>query len=188
MVAAEMAGKQCQDRRWITRPLWIDIANGTPPEQQLAVEHVLGEWQHGWQYYASDAVEHHHWDSLLQDLAWPSVRLNAASTGKARLHSCMGRFSAVWLTVCPRTETLTLNDSFLQCAMRRRLGIAVSFDGEDTHGHSSFRDNRNGRLNVRHTCLLAAWRQVFFEAGGAVPDRNVERMLHDTNIPNRIHT
>ena len=31
--------------------------------------------------------------------------------------------------------------------------------------------------------MIAAWRQVFVEAGGAVPDRNVERMLSMTHVP-----
>ena len=30
---------------------------------------------------------------------------------------------------------------------------------------------------------MAAWRQVFIEAGGSVPDRNVERMLRNTHVP-----
>ena len=67
--------------------------------------------------------------------------------------------------------------------MRRRLGIAVSFEHDDVHGHTCFRDNTGGRLNARHTILVAAWRQVFIEAGGRVPDRNVERMLNNTNLP-----
>ena len=31
--------------------------------------------------------------------------------------------------------------------------------------------------------LLSAWKQVFVEAGGRVPDRNVERLLRNTNVP-----
>ena len=31
--------------------------------------------------------------------------------------------------------------------------------------------------------MLAAWRQVFSEAGGQVPDRNCERMLRNTHVP-----
>ena len=38
-------------------------------------------------------------------------------------------------------------------------------------------------MNARHTTVTAAWRQVFVEAGGAVPDRNVERLLRDTHVP-----
>jgi hypothetical protein len=67
--------------------------------------------------------------------------------------------------------------------MRRRLGIAIGFDGPDPHGHASLTTNVGGRLNARHTALLVAWRQVFLEAGGSVPFRNVERMLRNTHIP-----
>ena len=35
---------------------------------------------------------------------------------------------------------------------------------------------------ARHSGLLTAWRQVFTEAGGHVPDRNIERMLRNTHI------
>ena len=31
--------------------------------------------------------------------------------------------------------------------------------------------------------VIRAWRQVFLEAGGSVPDRNVERLLHRTHVP-----
>ena len=50
------------------------------------------------------------------------------------------------------------------------------------HGHACFTTNHGGRLNIRHKMMVAAWRQVFFEAGGTVPDSNVERMLRGTNI------
>ena len=66
--------------------------------------------------------------------------------------------------------------------MKRRLGIASRFEGADTHGHASLTTNVGGRLNAKHTALLVAWRQVFQEAGGHVPQRNVERMLRDTHI------
>ena len=38
-------------------------------------------------------------------------------------------------------------------------------------------------MNARHTVMIAAWRQVFIEAGGKVPDRNRERLLRDTHVP-----
>ena len=66
--------------------------------------------------------------------------------------------------------------------MRRRLGLAVNFEG-DVHGHQRLTTNLGARMNARHTGLVCAWRQVFSEAGGQVPDRNVERMLRSTNIP-----
>ena len=37
-------------------------------------------------------------------------------------------------------------------------------------------------MHARHSLLVAAWRQVFVEAGGSVPDRNVERCLSSTHL------
>jgi len=71
----------------------------------------------------------------------------------------------------------------MQLAIRRRLGIAVCFDGPDPHGHGRVSQSRGGGMNARHTDLVAAWRQVLVEAGGMVPQRNVERMLRATHVP-----
>ena len=59
----------------------------------------------------------------------------------------------------------------------------MTFHGPDAHDHRVLADNLGGRLNARHSGMLAAWRQVFTEAGGQVPLRNCERMLRRTNIP-----
>ena len=71
----------------------------------------------------------------------------------------------------------------MSCAIRRRLSIAVRYDGGDQHGHSTLTTYLGARLNSRHTWLLTAWRQVLVEAGGHIPDRNVERLLRCTHIP-----
>ena len=120
---------------------------------------------------------------MLVTLALPSTRSNAAAQGKARIHSCRGPFASSWLTVCPTTDQLQLKDSLLSCAVRRRLGLAVCYQGPDAHGHRRLADNTGARLNVRHTALIAAWRQVFVEAGGQVPDRNIERLLRNSHVP-----
>ena len=60
--------------------------------------------------------------------------------------------------------------------------MATSFDGPDTHGHASLVTNLGSRYNARHTSFLITWRQVFSEAGGQVPDRNVARMLRCSHI------
>ena len=182
LAAAEQAGKTCVRDGWQERPLWVDLAAGLRPPEPPQDESTLGEWQHGWQFHGSNAMERKAFAQLLQELAWPSVRINAAATGKARLHSCRGPFASTWLTISPTTDGLHLSDSELQCAMRRRLGIAVCFEGDDPHGHANLTDNRGGRLNARHSGMLAAWRQVFLEAGGQVPDRNIERLLRDSHI------
>ena len=38
-------------------------------------------------------------------------------------------------------------------------------------------------MHARHSAVVAAWRQVMVEAGGNIPDRNVERLLRNTHVP-----
>ena len=63
------------------------------------------------------------------------------------------------------------------------LGIAVVFDGPDAHGQNKLADGTGGRTEARHTELKVAWKQVLREAGGTIPDRNVERVMSTTHIP-----
>ena len=75
-----------------------------------------------------------------------------------------------------------MSNQIFRCAIRRKLGLAINFEG-DLHGHHRLTSNLGARLHTRHTLLCNAWRQVFVEAGGQVPDRNVERLLRTTNVP-----
>ena len=122
---------------------------------------------------------------MLQVLAAPSRRQNAAAVDKSRLYSCTGRFSSSWLTVCPTSDLTKITDAYFRCAILRRLGIAVrAFDG-DPHGHFRLATVLEGRTHARHTAMIMAWKQIFYEAGGSVPDRNIERVISNTNIPVR---
>ena len=181
--AAVEAGRHCEEVGWDAKPAWQELHNGLRPPQPDQNESCLGEWAHGWQFHASSAVENAEFEALLVTLALPSTRRNAAAQGKARIHSCRGPFASSWLTVCPTSEQLHLKDSLLSCAVRRRLGLAVCYQGPDAHGYRRLADNTGARLNVRHTALIAAWRQVFVEAGGQVPDRNIERLLRNSHVP-----
>ena len=143
----------------------------------------LGEWQHGWQYHASSAAENHEREGLMSALAVPNRRSNGACAGKASMWSCTGRFASAWTIVAPTSDSLVMSNVEMQIAMRRRLGMATFYEGPDTHGYSSLATNVGARLNARHTSWLSAWRQVFAESGGQVPDRNVERMLRNTHVP-----
>ena len=66
----------------------------------------------------------------------------------------------------------------MMCAVRRRLGIAVVYANGEANGHDTFADNMGGRLNPRHSYLLAAWRQVFYEAGGVRVRVKVPKQHH----------
>ena len=73
--------------------------------------------------------------------------------------------------------------------MRRRLGLVVCLEGPDAFGHARLASGLGGRTNARHSAVLGAWRQVFVEAGGQVPDCNVERLLgiHIFQFPRMTH-
>ena len=183
LATAEAAWWQCDETGWRDRPSWVTLAaGGRPPEQPTRQE--LGDCEHGWQFHASCGFERCAFRSLLQILGGgATARRDAATTGKTRLRSCMGAFASTWLTTCPTTDALVLCNSYMLCAIRRRLGIGVLCDGPVPHGHAKMTTNHNARLVTRHTWMVSAWRQVFTEAGGFIPDRNVERMLHRTHLP-----
>jgi len=180
---AELAGRRCELAGWPDRPAWLDLAAGTRPPNPDPDEAALGEWVHGWQYHSNYHLEQHEAEDLERTLALPSTRSNAACLGKTRLQSCKGPSAHAWLIVCPSTKHLHIVDEEFACCVRFRLGMAVTFDGPDAHGFRRLADNRGGRLNARHSGMLAGWRQVLVEAGGNVPDGNVERMLHNTHVP-----
>ena len=183
LLQAEYAGTWCESQGWAQRPTWADVAAGMRPPTPDPTTTELGEWRHGWQYYASNAAEDLELVRLKQVLAWPNNRSNAACTGKARLWSCTGRFAAAWMVTAPRSDATTFLNVEMHIAMKRRLGMAISYEGPDAHGYANLTTNVGGRLNARHLAWLVAWRQVMSEAGGQVPDRNVERMLQCTNVP-----
>ena len=150
--------------------------------------------QTGFQANGSKAgsIRQREYESMLRTLTATSAA--GPLPGRARLRSCSGPYAGAWLTTCPSTEQLRLTNSDMLCALRRRLGLAVLADAPvrnghgcnqrvDAHGHHRLACTRSKRAHGRHRGLIAAWRQVFVEAGGAVPDRNIERMLRDTHVP-----
>ena len=64
---------------WTERPTWNDIANGLrPPRPPDPMEDplTLGEWAHGWQFHASNALERAAHQRLLQELPAQQFRVN----------------------------------------------------------------------------------------------------------------
>ena len=172
------------------RPTWRALVAGTqaPAEDRAALD--PGEFPHGWQRSASSALEHTEHRSLLRALAGTSQW--GPLPGRARLRSCGGPSAAAWMTAVPATQATALSNEEFLCSMRRRLGLGVvpeqcACEGcgreVDLHGHHRAACGRTGRVHARHTSQVAAWRQVFVEAGGFIPRRNVERLLRNTHVP-----
>ena len=196
VAAAVLAGRALEASGMQNRPAWQALSEGASPPAADAENRVPGEWQPGWQHCASNACEQSEYDSMLHVLAGTSAA--GPLPGRARLRSCSGPSAGAWLTTCPCSQQLCLTNEEMMCAVRRRLGLAVLADAPvcngrgcrcrvDPHGHHRLACNRSGRAHARHRGLVAAWRQVFVEAGGSVPDRNVERLLRDTHVPVPAH-
>ena len=192
LVAAVTAGNLLDAAGMRERPSWDGLSNGARPRAPDPEEVQAGEWQHGWQFWASNALEQQEHTNLLGALAGSSRA--GPLPGRARLRSCAGPHAGAWLSSMPTTPALRLDNDEMLCALRRRLGLVVLFDAipcearscrriVDVHGYHRLACNRTGRIHARHRGLISAWRQVFVEAGGHVPDRNIERMLRDTHVP-----
>eukprot|EP00973_Karenia_brevis_P048168 6684502-Karenia_brevis.AAC.1 len=69
------------------RPTWRALAAGARPEQPEASD--VGEWTHGWQFRASDALEQQEYTTLLRALRGRG-RFGPLPD-PARLRSCSGR-------------------------------------------------------------------------------------------------
>ena len=179
--AAEEAGRLLDRAGMRDRPSWRSLLLGQRPMQEETRTPELGEWRHGWQFSGSDALEQQEYRHLLGALR--GRHAGGPLPGPARLRSCSGRFGATWLTAAPTSQHLHLTSTDIVSALRFRLGLPINPQASDPMGYRRLADNRSVRLHTRHRGLVAAWRQVFVEAGGHVPKRNVERLLRHTHIP-----
>ena len=83
IVAAELAGRHCDDAGWRDRPDWVTLAAGGRPPNPLLLPHEMGTWEHGWQFQASSNLERRAFRGLLQTLGGrPNARRNAATAEK----------------------------------------------------------------------------------------------------------
>ena len=105
------------------RPTWRSLYDGARPATPSEDERDPGEWAHGWQYHASNALEQTEYNSLLGALR--GRRGTGPLPGPARLRSCAGPFASVWLTAAPTSEALQLSTTEMQCTLRRRLGLPM---------------------------------------------------------------
>ena len=88
-------------------------------------------------------------------------------------------------------SSLQLSNIQFLCALNRRLGLAVTpvqdqcegcHQNLDQQGHHRSTCMGAGRVQLSHKPLVKSWRQIFFEAGTSITDRNVERRLGTTLI------
>ncbi len=142
----------------------------------------VGEWAHGWQYYASTAREQY----VLQH----EVRPASDASRRAMMLSQAGPSASRWLTALPTSAGATLEPIRVQVALRRRLRWPLPVGAGACSGRSCRRRldalgdhmascHLSGRLGRRSKPLERTWARVFREAGARVAE-NV--YLRDTTL------
>ena len=182
---SELQQARAEIERALGRPLpsWTSILQGARPPRENEDDNDAdpGEWKHGWQFYASDALEKQEHQAVLGD----STRADAA-----RVRSCGGRNNSRWLTTIPRSDNHKLRNAVHQTLLRRRLGLPIELQQEeceartcreplDAHGHHRSACMRTGRVHGRHAAALSPWKQILQEAGYRV---QTERPLNQTHL------
>ena len=89
LAAAQEAAMHLDAAGMENRPTWESLAEGARPHRANTVEVEPGDWQHGWQFYAANPLEHNEHNLLLGELR---VR---GTAGPARLRSCGGPNASV---------------------------------------------------------------------------------------------
>ena len=114
----EEATRRLDHEGFVSRPEWTELRNGARPPQVQSSE--PGEWQHGWQYYASSSSEHHYRESVVP------VQSSAADQAYLRSHSGPGASSV--LLGCPSSCEFQIQpETFRVLALERlRLPIHVT--------------------------------------------------------------
>ena len=163
-------------------PLWNDILHGQRPPAVSKLQREVGEWAHGWQFFASRTRE--------QRFLEFHLRPNLSRPDLAMLRSQGGMHAGRFLRVVPTVPQLKIQPHILQCLLRRRLRLDVPGSLKfcpkcrkehdrvggskwskvrlDTLGDHLAACTKTGRVKRRSRPLEVMWMQVFAEAGGQV--------------------
>ena len=168
-------------------PRWRDLLAGARPERPAPEdEPELGEWRHGWQFYACSRRNHYFREHVLL----PSL----GSPQRALLRSASGPQAGAWLQTLPTCSGTRMDPALFQIALRRRLRMPLPLVSRtcgqgsghgcgarvDALGDHTTACLRTGLLARRANPIERAWTRVVFEAGTCVAHK---QLLRYTNIP-----
>ena len=126
------AQPECNRGGFVARPSWPEFRQGA--SSISPADHELGEWQHGWQYYASSSLEFHFRGTIVL----------AQSSATDRAHLCSHSGPAASEVCWSPHESRVHNGAFTlpDCC----LGMATAPSGCDRcHMHSGGRLDSLGR-------------------------------------------
>ena len=101
---------------FVTRPTWSELRAGTRPTSVSASE--PGEWQHGWQNYASSSLEFHFRGAV--------VFAQSSAADQAHLRSHSGGGASKVLCVNPTKPEFTMAPSIFRTVVSERLRLHLS--------------------------------------------------------------
>ena len=182
--AANEAAAALDQEGFAERPSWQAAFDGARPEPPQQADREPGEWQHGWQYYASSSREHHFKRTVVE----PSL----SPTCQALLRSQAGPQAGRAFTAVPTCRETTLRNEHMQVLLRRRLRLRMALGTQrcparrclshrlDAYGDHLSACPRSGLLRRRAGLTETALRRVLREAGArVVPNMR----LRDAGVP-----
>ena len=172
------AGELLSREGFLQRPDWEQLRQGARPRQPLTRE--PGEWDNGWQYYASSAREHHFRGSCVLSCS--------GSADRAHLRSHSGRNAGAALGGAPSAEEYTIDSAAFRVLLLERLRLPLPLTEAVCEGCGRSLDllgrhraacTRSGRIKRRGMPIERTLARVCREAGATVKP-NV--MLVDLNV------
>ncbi len=152
------------------RPGWTALRDGARPHGFVAEP---GEWQHGWQYFASSSLEHHFRENV--------VLAQSSAGNQAHLRSHSGHGSSSVLCGCPTSPEFQIQPSLFRTIVLERLRLPLQITEAvcecgawlDRCGRHRAACPRSGRLRSRAVATETTLARVCREPGATVR-RNVK--------------
>ncbi len=159
-------------------PTWAELAQGLRPRERIETE--PGEWTHGWQFFAADALDT---SALISFRSGMHGRRATKTLLRSQSGPCSGRV----FTVLPTSSLFTIPPAELRVTMLRRLQLQIPLTSSrcscrrplDPHGDHRAACSTCGILKKRSVPLEKATARVCREAGARVAE-NV--FLRDMNV------
>ena len=173
MEAREATGCLAELQEFVGRPQWADLR---PPPSTVAEP---GEWQHGWQYYASSSLEHHFRETV--------VLAQSSAADQAHLRSHAGPGASAVLCGAPTKPEFQLQPSGFRTAVLERMRLPLDLTEAfcecggviDSQGRHRAACPRSGRLRSRAVAPERTMARICREAGAIV---RVNAKLRDMNV------
>ena len=151
---------------FIGRPSWTSLrAVARPPPPAVAEP---GEWQHGWQYYASSSLEHHFRETV--------VFAQSSAADLAHLRSHAGPAASTAICGTPTGPEFTLSPPVFRTMILERLRLPLDIAEArcecggfvDSLGRHRAACPRSGRLRSRAVAPERTLARICREAGAVV--------------------